>query len=121
MIIKHLIDCPLVIANDNCALRELLHPESDGGDLPYSIAVTQLAVGERSRRHRLHQTEVYYLLDGSAIIHVGGEARPVCAGDAIVIPAGTEQWIENSGANTLRFLAIVSPPWRTEDDIRLES
>jgi len=120
MIIRHLTDCPLVTASDDCTLRELLHPDRDGGDLPYSIAVAQLAVGARSRRHRLNQTEVYYLLDGSGIVHVGGEARPVYAGDTIVIPAGAEQWIENSGANTLRFVAIVSPPWRAEDDVRLE-
>ncbi|MGQ0657151.1 MAG: cupin domain-containing protein [Chromatiales bacterium] len=120
MFIKRLVDCPPVTASDGCEVRELLQPKQDPVDLPYSLAVAEVAPGERSYRHRLRQTEVYYLLEGSGVMHIGSEARSVCVGDAVLIPAGAEQWIENPGANRLRFAAIVSPPWRTEDDKRLE-
>ena len=41
-------------------------------------------------------------------------------GDAVVIPPGHAQWIENrSATQVLEFAAIVSPPWRAEDDRRV--
>lgn len=53
-------------------------------------------------------------------MHVGDETQDVIAGDGILIPAGSVQWIENTGDESLLFAAIVSPPWKQEDDERLE-
>ena len=35
------------------------------------------------------------------------------------IPPNKNQWIENIGENVLVFAALVSPPWRDEDDVRI--
>jgi len=121
MLTKRLADCQELIANDGCRVRELLHPNNDSVDLPYSLAVGVLAPRERSVHHRLAQAEVYYILEGSGIMHVGHESRPVMPGDVICVPAGAEQWAENLGVNRLMFMIIVSPPWRSEDDLRVES
>ncbi len=120
MFVKRTVDCPEFIANDGCRVRELLHPGRDGVPVPYSVAVAVVEPGRQSYRHRLAQTEVYYLLEGSAVMHIDDEMRPLCPGDLVVIPAGAVQWVENPGCNPLVFAAIVSPPWRAEDDERLE-
>ena len=120
MLIKTERDCAPLTANDGCRIRELLHPENDPVDLPFSLAVAEVAPGEHSYRHRLGQVEAYYLVQGKGRMHVGDEASDVAAGDALVIPAGEVQWIENTGAGLLRFIAVVSPPWRLEDDQRLD-
>ena len=55
-----------------------------------------------------------------AMMHIGDEASAVTAGDAVVIPAGSVQWIECHGDEVLEFIALVSPPWRAEHDLRAD-
>jgi mannose-6-phosphate isomerase-like protein (cupin superfamily) len=112
-------DRPEITANDGCRLRELLHPERDDSGLPYSVAVARVEPGEATHPHFLEsEQEVYYILGGSGRMHVGSESSPVGPGDAVVIPAGATQWIECLGEESLTFLALVSPPWRADHDIR---
>lgn len=119
MFVKALADCPPLLANDGCRIFELLHPRNDPLALPYSFAIAEVEVGESSYRHRLRQTEVYFVLAGRGRMHVDAETRELGVGDAVVIPADAEQWIDNIGDERLRFVAVVSPPWRAEDDLRL--
>ena len=119
MFMKSLRDCPALIANDGCRLFEVLHPRNDDVPLPSSLAVAEVMPGEASYRHRLAQLEVYYVLTGTGCMHVDDAARTVGAGDAVVIPAGAVQWIENRGSDVLRFIAVVSPPWTAAGDERL--
>ena len=119
MLIKSTADCPAIVANDGCRLFELLHPANDPVELPFSLAVAEVAPGDASYRHRLRQAEVYYLVAGRGVMHIDDEARAVAPGDAVFIPAQAVQWIENPGPEILRFVALVAPPWRAEDDERL--
>jgi mannose-6-phosphate isomerase-like protein (cupin superfamily) len=118
MFVKSLGACKPLMANDGCRIFELLHPHNDPLDLPYSFAVAEVEVGEHSYRHRLVQTEIYFILDGRGRMHVDTDVCDLAPGDAVVIPGGAWQWIENTGAKRLRFVAVVSPPWRREDDER---
>ncbi len=119
MLVKSEAECPSFVANDGCSIRELIHPRNDRIDAPFSLAIAEVARGASTYRHRLAQTEVYYILDGNGRVHVGDDARDVRAGDAVFIPPHALQWIDNTGAGTLRFAAIVAPPWRAEDDERM--
>ena len=119
MHVRRLGDCEEIIANDGCRLRELLHPGKAGTGIAYSLAVAWVDPGGRTHPHRLRgHREVYLVLEGEGMMHVGEEAAPVAEGDAVVIPAGAVQWIENTGAGPLKFAAIVDPPWRAETDVR---
>ncbi len=110
-----------ITANDGCRLRELLHTERDGSGLPYSLAVARVEPGRTTRRHFLkEEQEVYYIIEGHGSMHIGYESSTVGPGDAIVIPAGAIQWIECMGEDPLVFLALVSPPWRADHDIRAD-
>lgn len=119
MLLRRLREQPEIIANDGCRLRELLHPDRHPAALSYSLALAWVDPGKSTFPHGLSgEVEVYYIISGHGRMHIGDEAREVEAGDAIVIPAGSEQWIENPGREALHFAAIVSPPWRAEHDIR---
>jgi cytosine deaminase len=59
---------------------------------------------------------VYYILSGSGTMHVSNEKAFVHPGQAVYIPPGAVQWIENAGGEDLVFLAVVSPVWREEDE-----
>ena len=120
MLVKSEADCRQFTANDGCQIRELIHPKNDGVDPGFSLALAEVRRGARTYRHRLQQSEVYYLLAGVGCVHVDGEEQCVTSGDAIFIPPGKEQWIENKGYETLRFLAVVAPPWSLAADELLE-
>jgi mannose-6-phosphate isomerase-like protein (cupin superfamily) len=120
MLIKHEGDCAEIIANDGCRLRELLHPERDAAEIPYSLAIAYVEAGKSTYKHLLRQTEVYYIIQGIGRMHIGDEMQEVNEGDAIVVPKSMAQWIDNIGENVLVFAVIVSPPWRAEDDVRVE-
>lgn len=116
MFIKDLNDCPEFFAGDNTILRELLHPEKADLDLRYSLAHAMLKPGITSQPHKLKTSEVYYILEGEGIMHIDDESEKVHPGQAIYIPPGSRQFIHNSGNSDLKFLCIVDPAWRKEDE-----
>ncbi len=116
MLIKKLNDCREIAAGDRTRLRELLHPSRDAVAVRYSLAAAWLAPGKRSQAHRLKTAEVYYLVRGSGVMHIGQEEAKVNAGDAVYIPPGSIQWFENSGTEEIEFICIVDPAWQPEDE-----
>ena len=118
MFIKRMDDCVEITANDGCRLKEILHTDRDEIELPYSLAFARVEAGKATLPHSLAaQDEVYTILAGGGVMHIGAETADVTAGDTVHIPAGAEQWIENTSAEELTFAALVSPPWREEDDL----
>jgi mannose-6-phosphate isomerase-like protein (cupin superfamily) len=116
MFIKNLKDCEEFFAGDNTILRELLHPDKADLDLRYSLAHAVLKPGKTSQPHKLKTSEVYYILEGEGIMHIEDETAVVMAGLAVYIPPDSRQFILNSGNSDLKFLCIVDPAWRKEDE-----
>lgn len=118
MIFRNLYAIPAFTAGDHTLIREWLHPKNDAIDLPYSIAFAVLEPGNASLPHVLEdRTEVYLILQGSGVAYVGGQKQPVQANDLLLIPAGAEQYVENTGAEQLQFICIVSPPWASDAEV----
>jgi mannose-6-phosphate isomerase-like protein (cupin superfamily) len=116
MLIVELGKCPEFIAGDKTVLREVLHPGKMPVEVRYSLAHATVRPGERSLPHRLRTSEVYYILEGSGLMVIDGEEREVGPGSTVYIPPGAEQHIRNTGAGDLKFLCIVDPAWRAEDE-----
>ncbi|UCG44253.1 MAG: cupin domain-containing protein, partial [candidate division WOR-3 bacterium] len=55
----------------------------DFAAIRYSLALARLEPGAKSKPHKLAQAEVYYLVQGSGVMHVADESCPVRAGDAV--------------------------------------
>ena len=121
MFIRDLKDCPEFLAGDSTRLRELLHPDKAPLEIRYSLAHAVVRPGETSFRHRLRTSEVYYILEGEGLMRIGEEAARVGPGQAVYIPPGEVQSIENVGRTDLKFLCIVDPAWRPEDEVVEES
>ena len=110
-------DCPEFIAGDNTILREFLHPDKTPLNLRYSLAHATVSPGNTSYEHYLKTSEVYYILEGRGIMHIGEEKQEVFPGQTIYIPPYEWQCIHNSGPGDLKFLCIVDPAWRKEDEV----
>ena len=116
MLVIDLQNCQEIIAGDATILRELLRPDRGRVKIRYSLANAALKPGEVSRPHRLKSSEVYYILEGEGLMHIESESARVRPGQAIYIPANSRQFIENTGNSELRFLCIVDPAWRRDDE-----
>ncbi len=116
MFIKNLQDCEEFMAGDNSLLRELLHPDKADLAIRYSLAHAVVKPGKISKPHKLKTSEVYYILEGEGIMHINEESERVQPGQAIYIPPNSRQYIRNTGSFDLKFLCIVDPAWRHEDE-----
>jgi mannose-6-phosphate isomerase-like protein (cupin superfamily) len=117
MIVRDIRKCSCFKATDNTTLCELLHPDREGLNLPYSLAYAVLKPGTASLPHMLKgASEVYYILQGRGRMHVEDESADVRAGQAVYIPPGSRQLVQNSGIEDLKFLCIVHPVWRKDNE-----
>ncbi len=119
MLIKSLKNCKYFKALEETFICELLHPdqEEESLEMDFSLAHAILEPDESSLPHRMKSSvEVYYILEGKGLMHIENQSAPVESGQAIHIPPNARQWIENIGNTNLKFLCIVKPPWKAEDE-----
>ena len=117
MIIKDIANVTSFIAGDKTIIKEILHPSNDTVDIPYSIAHATVNVGEQSLPHQLKSSEVYYILEGKGEVHIDEEVSIISKGQLVLIPSMASQWIKNIGNQPLKFLCIVHPFWKAEEEI----
>ena len=120
MLIKKFSDCTEIIAGDSTILRETLSGRNDAVECRYSLAHARLSPGTQSLRHALKTTEVYFIIKGIGVMHIGDETQEVGERDTIYIPPQSVQYIENTGPDELEFMCIVDPAWQVEDEIVVE-
>jgi mannose-6-phosphate isomerase-like protein (cupin superfamily) len=79
-----------------------------------SLAEATIPVGQPTQRHyhKLSE-EFYFILEGQGTMEIDGEIRPVCPGDAILIPSGA--WHQITATERLRLLCCCAPPYSHED------
>lgn len=116
MFIRELGKCDEFIAGDGSVLRELLHPDKADLEISYSLALAKVSPGQVTKPHKLKTSEVYYILEGEGLMHIDEESHPVYPGWAIYIPPSSRQCIKNTGESILKFICIVDPAWRKEDE-----
>jgi len=116
MLIKDLQNCEEIIAGDKTILREVLHPKNEKLQIRYSLAHSLVKPDETSLPHKLKTSEVYYILEGEGIMSIEDESEKVHFGQAVYIPPNAKQYIKNTGNSDLKFLCIVDPAWRPEDE-----
>ena len=54
--------------------------------------------------------EVYYFLHGTGTMWADGEEFPVTAGDAVMVPPGSDHGFRNTGSEQLKLLIIWGKP-----------
>ncbi|MFA5332579.1 MAG: cupin domain-containing protein [Methanoregula sp.] len=119
MLIRDSATLPHERVIDRSVLCELLHPDTTPGapDLACSIAHAIVPAGEMTLPHVLASaTELYYILDGTGLMHIDSETQPVRPGQIVVIPPESVQFIENTGTFDLVILCVVSPKWQAKDE-----
>jgi mannose-6-phosphate isomerase-like protein (cupin superfamily) len=79
-----------------------------------NLAITWVR-GEPGSQQGLHAHEdseqVYVIVRGRGLMIVDNEEREVEAGQAILIPAGAEHAIRNTGSEPLEYVSATTPPF----------
>ncbi|MEM7105882.1 MAG: cupin domain-containing protein [Bacteroidota bacterium] len=107
------------LAGDHTLLREVLHPDNNGVDLPFSLALARIPEGKSSLPHILKSTEVYIFMAGNGQFYFDDTPKPIGGGDIVVVNPGCNQYVKNTGTGDLTFYCIVSPKWQPEDEVIL--
>ena len=119
MLIKDLNNCKNFKALDETIICELLHPKNEVEDLKmeFSLAHAILEPGKSSLPHKIkNSVEVYYILEGQGLMHIDHEENELKEGQTVYIPPDSIQYLENTGDSKLKFLCMVSPPWKLENE-----
>src|SRR5262245_60278004 len=106
------------VTKDGCTIRELMHPNIHPslGVQRQSLAEALVKAGQRTRLHRHRVSEeLYYILQGEALMTLGAVQFAVRSGDTVCIPAGTAHCIENTGNGDLNILCCCAPAYAHED------
>jgi mannose-6-phosphate isomerase-like protein (cupin superfamily) len=108
------------LGNEGTKIKQYFHPHNTLNGITFSIAQFTLEPNTRSRVHKIRSAEIYYILQGEAILTVDNNQHRIKKDDSVYVPPMSEQHIENIGKMDLQFLCIVEPAWKSEDEIILE-
>ncbi len=88
----------------------LASPRTCGAEhLTTTLAVIQ--PGGEQRVHSHPPEQVYFILEGSGLMTVGGETLRVEPGDCVFIPSGVPHGLNNDGAAVLRYFSAAAPAY----------
>ncbi len=105
---------------EGSTIKQYFHPHNTLNGINYSIAQFTLEPGKKSKLHKLKSSEIYYILEGMANLRIDGNSNYLQKDDSAYVPPNSDQFIENTGSENLRFLCIVEPAWKSEDETILE-
>ncbi|MDH3515518.1 MAG: cupin domain-containing protein [Nitrosopumilus sp.] len=106
--------------NEGTQIKQYFHPHNTSNGINYSLAQFTLEPGKRSKLHEISSSEIYYILEGKGDLKIDGQTHHIEKNDSVYVPPNSKQVIENSGSIDLKFLCIVEPEWKPEDEIILE-
>lgn len=117
---KKIENIDVLEGEEGSKIRQIFHPHNTLSGIRYSLSHFTVSSGKKSKLHKMKTSEIYYILKGEGVLHVDDESISVSEDQAIYIPPHSKQHIENTGKTDLKFLCIVDPAWRQDDEVRLE-
>jgi len=119
MDVRNIAEVPAFTTKDGSEIRELL-AHRNSGIRKQSLAEARLLPGAATAPHYHPLTEeIYYILEGSGRMIIGGDAEDIGAGDAVAIPPGAVHTVTNTGTSTLKFLCCCAPGYEHADTCSL--
>ena len=106
--------------DEGTKIKQYFHPHNTLNGINYSIAQFTLEPGKKSKLHKMDSSEIYYILEGSGNLKIDEDAYQLEKDDSVYVPSNSKQFIENTGSSNLRFLCIVQPAWKADNEILLE-
>ena len=106
--------------SEGAKIKQYFHPHNTLNGINYSIAQFSLEVGKKTKLHKIKSSEIYYILEGEGKLKIDEQIFNLKINDSAYVPPNSKQFMENIGLAKLRFLCIVEPAWKADDDEILE-
>ena len=106
--------------DEGTKIKQYFHPHNTLNGINYSIAQFTLEPRKKSKLHKISSSEIYYILEGSGNLMINDDIHHLQKDDSAYVPPNSKQFMENTGSINLRFLCIVEPAWKADDEILLE-
>ena len=106
--------------NEGTRIKQYFHPHNTLNKINYSLAQFTLEPGKRSKLHKISSSEIYYILEGKGDLNVNEDTHHLEKDDSVYVPPNSKQFIKNTGESSFRFLCIVEPAWKADDELLLE-
>jgi quercetin dioxygenase-like cupin family protein len=107
LVARALAAAPLA-ADDALRVQPILHDEQT------SVSVVQIRDREQPHIHTRYDLTVW-LARGHGTLWLAGVARPMRAGDAVLIPRGTPHYFENESDEPAVSVVVYAPPFSGPD------
>ena len=120
MSIKENSKIDFIEGDEGAKIKQYFEPHNTSNGINYSIAQFSLESGKKTKLHKIKSSEIYYILEGNGKLKINSEKFELKKNDSAYVPPNSEQFLENIGSEILRFLCIVEPAWKPEDDKILE-
>jgi len=120
MSVKKDSEIEIISGNEGTKIKQYFHPHNTLNGINYSLAQFTLEPGKKTLLHKIKSSEIYYILEGDAILKINDESHKLKKDDSCYVPPMSVQHIKNTGSTILRFLCIVEPAWKPEDEVILE-
>ena len=117
MIVKKIEEIEAFTGQEGTQIKQIFSPSETDNSIRYSIAHCTIYPGKSSKPHTMRTSEMYYIIQGSGVMHVGEEQKQVKRNDVIFVPPMSKQFLENNEDTQLVALCIVDPAWKQEDEI----
>ena len=106
--------------SEGAKIKQYFHPHNTLNGISYSIAQFSLEIGKKTKLHKIKSSEIYYILEGEGKLKIDDQMFNLKINDSAYVPPNSKQFIKNNGNENLRFLCIVEPAWKPDDDELLE-
>jgi len=120
MSLRKNLEIDTIQGNEGTKIKQYFHPHNTLNGINYSLAQFTLGPGKKSKLHKISSSEIFYILEGSGILYVNDESHHLKKDDSAYVPPNSKQFIKNVGTNDLKFLCIVEPAWKADDEVLLE-
>ena len=117
MNIKKIEDLEAFSGQEGTQIRQIFSPTETNDAIRYSLAHCTISPGNNSKPHIMKTSEIYYILQGNGVMHIGEETKKISKNESVFVPPMSKQSIENDGEMDLIALCIVDPAWKQEDEI----
>ena len=93
---------------DSNRLVLVFDPEGENANFVFAVEIFDVGGKTPPNTHPRAQ-EMFYVLEGEGVAHCGGKSVALRRGDSLLLPAGTEHQIENTGSGRLYCLTFMTP------------
>lgn len=93
----------------------ILLKRGDVEDARLAVTWVEVQPGAAQKPHAHAQEQIYVVVAGRGVMHIGADRQAVAKGDLVYIPPHEEHYVENTGGKRLSYVSAATPAFSASD------